>query len=102
MNIQNKLKTVMGNVLGKLGAEYITIGSEKVSAIPAEVDHDRELMGGSREEREIQYQFPTVDKLKLKKGMTVKAQRRSWKIDSFQRGRAMTTVTLIEPNRIEE
>ena len=102
MNIQNKVKAVIGNVLGKLGAEYITIGSEKISAIPAEVDHDRELMGGSREEREIEYQFPTVDKLKLKKGMAVKAQRRSWKIDRFQRGRAMTTVTLIEPNRIED
>lgn len=92
----------MGNVLGKLGAEYITIGSTKVSAVPAEVTHDRGLMGGSREEREIEYQFPTVDKLKLKKGMAVKAQSRSWKIERFQRGRAMTTITIIEPNRIEE
>ena len=42
----------MGNILGKLGAEFITIESRKISAIPAEVDVDRELMGGSREERE--------------------------------------------------
>jgi hypothetical protein len=102
MDIQNKVKAVMGNILGKLGAEFITIESRKISAIPAEVDVDRELMGGSREEREIDYQFPTIKDLKLKKGMKVKANGKGWKISNFQRGKAMTTETLIEPNRVEE
>ena len=102
MNIQNKVKAVMQNVLGQLGAENITIASRTVSAIPAEVDVDRELMGGSREEREINYQFPTIKGLKLKKGMAVKADDHDWKISNFQRGKAMTTITLIEPNRVEE
>ena len=37
-----------------------------------------------------------------KKGMKVKANGKGWKISNFQRGKAMTTVTLIEPNRVEE
>jgi len=102
MNIQNKVKTVMQKVLGQLGAENITIASRKVWAIPAEVEVDRELMGGSREERDIDYQFPTIEGLKLKKGMAVKADGQDWKISNFQRGRAMTTIRLIEPNRGEE
>jgi len=102
MNIQNRVKSVMASVLDKLGAELITIGSVKVSAIPAEMDVDRELLGGSREEREIAYQFPTIDKLKIKKGMSVSADSKKWKIERFQKGKAMTTVILIEPNRIEE
>ena len=88
--------------MGQLGAIDITIDSHKVKAIPAEAQHDRELMGGSREEREIDYQFPTIKGLELRKGMAVEAEGKEWKIDSFQRGRAMTTITIIEPNRVEE
>jgi len=102
MNIQKIVNKTIASIQGKLGAEKITVGGQVVDAIPAEAQHDRNLMGGSREEREIDYQFPTVKNLKLRKGMAVSAQDKKWKIESFQRGRAMTTITVIEPNRVEE
>ena len=92
----------MAQQLGKLGAESITVDGEKLDAIPAEVEIDRELMGGSREERDIDYQFPTTKNRKFRKGMSVIAQGQKWKIQSISRGKAMTTLRLIEPNRVEE
>ena len=84
-----------------LGAHKVTIDGRSLQAIPAEVDTDRDLMGGSRESREIDYQFPTVSGLKLRKGMAVKSQGKTWKIDSFRQGTGMTTIRLIEPNRVD-
>lgn len=92
----------MAQQLAKLGAETITVNGKNLQAIPAEVDSRRELMGGNREEREIIYEFPTVNDMKLKTGMLCTAQGQSWKIQSVERGRAMTRLTLIEPNRVEE
>lgn len=85
-----------------LGAEIIILDGKEVYAVPAEVDSDRDLMGGSREKRDIDYQFPTDSKIRIRKGMAVKAGGKKWKLTNFQRGRAMTTLSLIEPNRIEE
>jgi hypothetical protein len=79
----------------------VTINGSTIQAIPAEVDTDRELMGGSRESREIVYEFPTIAGLKLKKGMAVKSQGKSWKIESFRKGTSMTSIRLIEPNRVD-
>ena len=84
-----------------LGAHKITINGSAFDAIPAELDTDRDLMGGSRESREIVYEFPTIKGLSLKKGMAVKGQGKSWKIDSFRTGTGMTSIRLIEPNRVE-
>lgn len=92
----------MAQQLTKLGAETITVNGQNMQAIPAEIDSDRELMGGSREERQILYQFPSNAKLKLRTGMLCKAQGQDWKINAIERGKAMTTLTLIEPNRVEE
>lgn len=102
MNIQKRLNQIMQNNLAKLGAHTIYVGSEKIEALPAEVDHDRDLMGGSRNSREVEYEFPTIKGLRLRKGLAVKADGKKWKIDSFSKGVAMTTLRLIEPNRIEE
>ena len=102
MDIQKQVNRVLGSQLAKLGADTITVDGKKIQAIPAEVETDRELMGGSREEREIDYQFPTIKGRKYRKGMAVQAQGQQWKIDSFQLGKAMTTLRITEPNRIEE
>ena len=88
--------------MATLGGEKITVDSDTIVAVPAEVDSDRDLMGGSREQRDLTYQYPTISGQELRKGMQVQAQGKSWKIDTFQRGRAMTTLMLIEPNRVEE
>lgn len=88
--------------LAKLGGHSIYVGSEKIQALPAEVDNDREIMGGSRHTRDVDYEFPTIKGLKLRTGLSVKASGKKWKIDSFSIGVAMTTIRLIEPNRIEE
>jgi len=85
-----------------LGGETITVNSTTIIAVPADVDTNRDLMGGSRETRDLTYQYPTIKGQELRKGMQVQAQGKEWKIDSFQRGRAMTTLMLIEPNRVEE
>jgi len=85
-----------------LGGESITVDSDTIIAVPADVDTNRDLMGGSRETRDMTYQYPTIKGQELRKGMQVQAQDKEWKIDSFQRGRAMTTLMLIEPNRVEE
>jgi len=92
----------MQNNMVKLGAVNIYVGGEKIKAIPAEVDHDRDLMGGSRGTREVEYTFPTIKGLRLRKGLAVTSDNVIWKIDSFSKGAAMTTIRLIEPNRIEE
>lgn len=102
MDIQNKVNRVIGSQMQKLGAHTITVDGKKILAIPAEVEIDRELMGGSREEREIEYQFPTIRGRKYRKGMAVQAQGQQWKIDSVTHGKAMTTLRIIEPNRVEE
>lgn len=88
--------------MATLGGESITVDSDTIVAVPAEVDSDRELMGGSREQRDLTYQYPTISGQELRKGMQVQAQGKEWKIDTFQRGSAMTTLMLIEPNRVEE
>ena len=88
--------------LAKLGSESIYVGGQMIQALPAEVDHDRDIMGGSRHSRDVDYEFPTIKDLKLRKGLAVKADGKKWKIDSFSKGVAMTTLRLIEPNRIEE
>ena len=92
----------MQNNLDKLGAVNIHVGGVKIKALPAEVDHDRDIMGGSRGTRDIDFEFPTMKGLQLRKGMAVKADGKKWKIDSFSKGVAMTTLRLIEPNRIDE
>ena len=92
----------MSRNLGKLGAHDIYVAGSKIQALPAEVDHDRDIMGGSRASRDVDYEFPTIRDLKLRKGMAVKAMGQKWKIDSFSRGETMTTLRLIEPNRIED
>ena len=102
MDIQSKVKAVIAKQLARLGAETITVNGKNIDAIPAEIDSRRELMGGNREERQILYQFPTDSKMKLRTGMQCKAQGKDWKIDSVEKGKAMTTLTLIEPNRVEE
>lgn len=96
------LNKVMVKQMARLGAEPITIDGTEVFAVPAEVDSDRDLMGGSRDKRDLDYQFPTRQDLKIRKGATVEADGKKWKIENFRRGRAMTTISLIEPNRIEE
>jgi hypothetical protein len=100
MNIQNLVNKVLLNKTAKLGGEKINVNGSDILAVPGETRITRELMGGSREEREVDYQYPTIKGLKLKKGMSVAAQGQKWKIESYQRGTAMTTLTLIEPNRI--
>jgi len=101
MNIQQIVSKAIANQMATLGGHAITIDSDTIQAIPAEVDTDQELMGGSRESREINYEFPTIKNLHLRKGMQVQAQDREWKIESFRRGEAMTSIRLIEPNRVE-
>ena len=100
MNIQNLVNKVLLNKTAKLGGEKINVNGSDILAVPGETRITRELMGGSREEREVDYQYPTIKGLNLKKGMSVVAQGQKWKIESYQRGTAMTTLTLIEPNRI--
>ena len=102
MNIQNLVNTTLAGQMTTLGGETITVDSTAIIAVPAEVDSDRELMGGSREQRDLTYQYPTISGQELRKGMQVQAQNKEWKIDTFQRGRAMTTLMLVEPNRVEE
>ena len=102
MSIQKKVNSVLSRQLKTLGGEIVIIEGQEVLAIPAEVDTNSGLMGGSREQRDIDYQFPTQRKIKVKKGMGVEAAGKKWKIDNFQRGTAMTTIRLIEPNRMEE
>jgi len=102
MNIQNLVNTTLATQMNTLGGETITVDSTAIIAVPADVDTNRDLMGGSRETRDMTYQYPTIKGQELRKGMQVQAQDKEWKIDSFQRGRAMTTLMLIEPNRVEE
>ena len=80
----------------------LKLGQDTIIAVPAEVDTDRSLMGGSREERELDVTFPTVTGLKIKKGSVCHFDGEKWRIDNFRRGRAMTTISLIEPNRKED
>jgi hypothetical protein len=101
MNIQDEIRKVINQSMTTLGAHSVTINGSTIQAIPAEVDTDRELMGGSRESREIVYEFPTIAGLNLQKGMAVKSQGKSWKIESFRKGTGMTSIRLIEPNRVD-
>jgi len=101
MNIQEEVKKMLTQSMTTLGAHKITINGSSIDAIPAEVDTDRDLMGGSRESREVIYEFPTIKGLSLKKGMAVKGQGKSWKIESFRTGTGMTSIRIIEPNRVD-
>ena len=102
MDIQKQVNKFISQHSKKLGAETIVIDGKAVQCIPADVDTDRNLMGGSREERDLDLAFATIQSLKLRKGMHIEAMGKKWKIDTFRRGRSMTTIRLIEPNRIEE
>lgn len=101
MDIQDEVRKMIAQSMTTLGAHNVTIDGSTIKAIPGEVDTDRELMGGSRESRDIVYEFPTIAGLKLKKGMAVKSQGKSWKIESFRKGTGMTSIRLIEPNRVD-
>ena len=101
MNIQKQLAQVIGNSLGTLGAEPVTIASETIQAVWGETDNRREIEGGSRLERDVTVQFPTAQGLSLRVGMTVTGRNKKWKVDSIKKGQAMTEMTLIEPNRIQ-
>ena len=101
MNIQKQLAQVIGNSLGTLGAEPVTIASETIQAVWGETDNRREIEGGSRLERDVTVQFPTAQGLSLRVGMTVTGRNKRWKVDQIRKGQAMTTLILIEPNRIE-
>ena len=101
MNIQAKVSQVIGSSLGTLGAEPVTIASKTIQAIWGETDNRREIEGGSRLERDVTVQFPTAQGLTLRVGMTVTGRNKKWKVDNIRKGQAMTTLILIEPNRIE-
>ena len=92
----------MASQMSMLGAEVVHIDGQEVSAVLGESQNERMLMGGSRAERDLDGQFPTDSTIKLRVGQAVKARNKKWKIQSFRRGKAMTTFTIIEPNRIEQ
>lgn len=87
--------------IGTLGGEPLTVASETFPAIWGETDKRREIEGGSRLERDVTVQFQTNPDLKLRVGMTVTGRNQRWKVDNIRSGKAMTTMILIEPNRIE-
>ena len=101
MNIQEQLRKTMAGQMSTLGAEDLTIASQTITAVWGETDKRREIEGGSRLERDVTVQFPTSQKLTLRVGMTVTGRKSKWKVDNIRKGQAMTTMTLIEPNRIE-
>ena len=102
MNIQALVKKTLGDNLSTLGAESITINGQSVDAVLSEVDQETSLIGGRRVERTLTGQFPTNRDMSLRTGMSVYVDKKKWKIERFQRGQAMTTITLIEPNRITD
>jgi hypothetical protein len=101
MNIQKQLREVMAGQMSTLGGEDLSIKSQTVQAVWGETDKRREIEGGSRLERDVTVQFPTSDKLSLRVGMTVTGRSQKWKVDNIRKGQAMTTMILIEPNRIQ-
>lgn len=96
------VKSTLADNMDTLGAESITIDGQSVFAILAEVDQETSIMGGSRVERSLTGQFPTNKSIGLRTGMAVSVGKKKWKLESFQRGQAMTTINIIEPNRVSE
>lgn len=92
----------MQSQMRTLGGQELKIGDTTITAVAGEVDSDRSLIGGSREQRDIDVSFPTVKGLKIRKGSVCYFDDEKWRIENFRRGRAMTTLMLIEPNRKED
>lgn len=91
----------ISNNIGTLGGESLTVASKTFPAIWGETDNRREIEGGSRLERDVTVQFTTDQSMKLRVGMTVTGRNQRWKVDNIRKGKAMTTMILIEPNRIQ-
>ena len=102
MNIQKLVGSVLASQTETLGGETITIGTTDVLAVLAETDTEREIMGGSRVQRGLTAQFTTDTSLTIREGGEAAARGKAWKIEAVSKGQAMTTVELIEPNRITE
>ena len=102
MDIQSKVRQAMQGQMKTLGGQDLMIGDTTIIAVAGEVDSDRSLIGGSREQRDIDVNFPTVKGLKIRKGSVCHYDDQKWRIENFRIGRAMTTLMLIEPNRKEE
>jgi hypothetical protein len=101
MDIQELVSKNIAANLSTLGAEPVTIKSQTIKAVWGETVKEREIMGGSRVQRDVTIQFPTIQGFTLREGMTVAGRNQKWKVDRIQAGKAMTTLVLIEPNRIE-
>tara|TARA_B110000014_G_C20086262_1_gene568173 strand:+ start:477 stop:785 length:309 start_codon:yes stop_codon:yes gene_type:complete len=101
MNIQNLVKTTLAGQMATLGEEPVIIGAETVQMILAEADNETAIMGGKRDERRLTGTLPTDASLVLKTGAKVTTRGQTWKIESVSKGQAMTSVTMIEPNRAE-
>jgi len=84
-----------------LGQEAVVFSSGTVNMILAEADVETNINGGKRDERRLTGSFPTDATITLKNGAKVTARDQTWKIESYNKGQAMTSVTLIEPNRAE-
>ena len=101
MDIQELVRQNIQAALPTFGAEPITIKSQTIDAVWGETSKEREIMGGSRLQRDVTVQFPTRQGVELREGMTVSGRNQKWKVDRIQKGKAMTTLTLIEPNRVD-
>lgn len=102
MNIQEMVNTTLAAYTPTLGGETVTIDGTDVLAVIDETSEERELMGGSRIERGLSAQFSTVSGLVTRAGSIVQTRGKYWKIENVRTGQAMTTLTLIEPNRITD
>ena len=87
--------------MATLGQEPVVFGSTTIQMILDEADVGTFIMGGKRDERQLTGSFPTDSTLTIKNGSEVTARDQTWKIENYRKGQAMTTVTLIEPNRVE-
>jgi hypothetical protein len=102
MDIQQMVRDVMANQVDNLGGEILSIKSQSITAIFGETTTERDIDGGSRLQRDLTAQFPTIQGFKIREGSTAEARGKEWKVDSIRTGKAMTTLVLIEPNRKEE
>ena len=102
MNIQQLVNSTLASQLETLGAEDVTLDSQALKAVLGETEEDRNINGGSRAELSLDAQFPTDKTIRLRVGMIATTRGKEWKLESFQRGQSMTTLRLIEKNRIED
>jgi|TARA_R110000787_G_scaffold56633_2_gene129999 hypothetical protein len=100
MDIQKLVSQTIAGSMSTLGGEPITIKSQTISAVWGEVNTEREIMGGSRVQQDVNVQFPTDPDLKLREGMIVEGRDQKWKVGSVRKGKAMTTLDLTETNRV--